>query len=59
MAWVERNTKWILTGLGIILLAGVIAEVVKSAPPHKLTWLAGRQGGAYYLAAILRPRSKP
>ncbi len=51
MAWVERNIKWILIGLGVILLIGVVAEFVNSMPPHRFTWLAGRQGGAYYMAA--------
>jgi uncharacterized protein len=51
MAWVERNIKWILIGLGLIMLAGVAAEFASSLPPHRFTWLAGRQGGAYYMAA--------
>ena len=51
MAWIERNIKWILIGLGVILLIGIIAQLVNTTPPHKFTWLAGRQGGAYYMAA--------
>ncbi len=51
MAWVERNIKWILIGLGVILLIGIVAQLVNSTPPNKFTWLAGRQGGAYYMAA--------
>lgn len=51
MAWVERNIKWILISLGVILLIGVVAQLVNSTPPNKFTWLAGRQGGAYYMAA--------
>jgi TRAP transporter TAXI family solute receptor len=51
MAWIERNIKWILIGLGVILLVGAVAEFSSSMPPHRFTWLAGRQGGAYYMAA--------
>ena len=40
MAWIERNIKWILIGLGVMLLAGVIAQFVNSTPPHKFTWQA-------------------
>ncbi len=51
MGWIERNIKWILIGLGVVLLVGAVVQFVNSMPPHKFTWLAGRQGGAYYRAA--------
>ncbi len=51
MAWLERNIVWIMVGLGVLLLIGAIAQVITSMPPQSFTWLAGRQGGAYYVAA--------
>jgi TRAP transporter TAXI family solute receptor len=51
MAWIERNLKWILIGLGIVLLLAAFVEFFTSMPPHSITWLAGRKGGAYYMAA--------
>ena len=50
---IERNLPWILGGLGVILLLGIIAQVVTSLPPHSFTFLTGREGGAYYLGAEL------
>jgi TRAP transporter TAXI family solute receptor len=51
MAWIERNIKWILIGLGVALFVGALIQFVTSMPPRNFTWLAGRQGGAYYLGA--------
>jgi uncharacterized protein len=53
MAWIEQNLKWILVGLGIVLLIGAFVQFFGSMPPRTLTWLAGRQGGAYYAVAEL------
>jgi uncharacterized protein len=53
MAWIEQNLKWILVGLGVVLLIGAIAQFFGSMPPRTFTWLAGRQGGAYYTVAEL------
>jgi TRAP transporter TAXI family solute receptor len=51
MAWIERNLKWILIGCGIVLLVAAIVQFFTTMPPRSITWLAGRQGGAYYLGA--------
>jgi TRAP transporter TAXI family solute receptor len=51
MAWIERNLKWILIVLGVILFIVALIQFIISMPPHTFTWLAGRQGGAYYMGA--------
>ena len=51
MKFIERNLVWILVGLGVILLAGAIIQVVTSLPPRKFTILTGREGGGYYKTA--------
>jgi TRAP transporter TAXI family solute receptor len=47
----DRNLPWILIGLGIVLLVAIVAQIVTSLPPNTVTFLTGREGGAYYLAA--------
>jgi TRAP transporter TAXI family solute receptor len=51
MSWLEQNIKWILVGLGVVLFVGALIQFVTSMPPRTFTWLAGRQGGAYYMGA--------
>lgn len=51
MTWLERNLLWILIGLGVALLAAAIVLFIATMPPRSFTWLAGRQGGAYYMSA--------
>ena len=44
LAKLENNLHWIVIGLGVILLIGLIAQVVLSLPPKSFTFLTGREG---------------
>lgn len=53
MKTIERRLPLVLTGLGLLLLLMLIAQVILSLPPREITFLTGRQGGAYYLGGEL------
>ena len=48
MSLLRRYWIWLLTGLGLVSLVGLIVATILSLPPRSFTILAGRQGGAYY-----------
>jgi TRAP transporter TAXI family solute receptor len=51
MRWIERNLLWIFLVLGAGLFLAALVQLALSMPPASIVWLAGRQGGAYYLGA--------
>lgn len=52
MNFLRRYLLWILTGLGVLLLVAAAVSVARSLPPNHFTILTGREGGAYYNAAL-------
>ena len=55
-AKIEKNLPLILVGLGIVVLAGLIAQLILSLPSQSFTMLTGREGGAYYAGAQMYQR---
>ena len=53
---IERNLPKILAGVGLAVLLAAIVQVIASLPPRTLTFLTGREGGAYYVGAQLYQR---
>jgi TRAP transporter TAXI family solute receptor len=53
MRKLDRHIPWILGAVGVALLLAVVAQVIFSLPPRQITFLTGREGGAYYLGGQL------
>jgi TRAP transporter TAXI family solute receptor len=51
MSKLERYLPALLVGLGVTLLAAVVIQFFRTAPPRTITFLAGRPGGAYWTGA--------
>lgn len=50
--FLETNLFWLSIALGVLLLIGIFAFFWLQAPPREFTILTGREGGAYYNAAL-------
>lgn len=49
---IEKHFKWFALGTAIALLILAVSIVISSLPPKRFTILTGREGGAYYQAAL-------
>ena len=49
---IERYSKWIILAGVLLLILLVIGTILAALPPRRFTLLTGREGGAYYQAAL-------
>lgn len=49
---IEKHGKWIITAGVLLLIILMIGTIFAALPPRRFTLLTGREGGAYYEAAL-------